>query len=380
MKIAFVVHDYQRVGVGQTRYVGELARRFCRDHEVHVFANRIEGDEDLNIRFHHVPAWRKNALTGLLSFAAASTLQVGNGFDIVHSQGFCGFYGNVFTAHICNRAWHQALEKLDHGVTLREGIFNAFATTFEYSTYRRASNSNVIAVSSRVAEDLRKFYHCPAPMRVIHHGVDLETFSPENRPRMRSEVRGELGLTEKDFVFLYVGHLRKGAERCVRALARLERGVLVCVARTPSDPYRALAKELGLGDRVRLLSFSQHVERFYAAGDALLLPSPYDAFGMVVTEGMASGLPVVVSREAGASELIRNGLNGYVLEDVTNEAELAGRMQSLLADPDGAKRLGCAARKTVESLTWDWVAQETMQVYEDLLTRKLQRGLRPAVP
>ena len=108
-----------------------------------------------------------NALTGLLSFAAASTLQIGNGFDIIHSQGFCGFYGNVLTAHICNRAWHQALEKLEHGVTLREWIFNAFATTFEYSIYRRAQNCNVIAVSSRVADDLRKFYYCPAQLRVL---------------------------------------------------------------------------------------------------------------------------------------------------------------------------------------------------------------------
>src|SRR5579871_5757094 len=262
VKIAFVVHDYQRVGVGQTRYVGELARRFSRQHEVHVFANRIEGDGDGNIHFHHVPAWRKNALTGLLTFAAASTMQIGNGFDIVHSQGFCGFYGNVFTAHICNRAWHRALAKLDGGVTLREWIFNAFATTFEYSTYRRARRSRVIAVSSRVANDLRTIYHCPAPTRVIHHGVDLDVFSPANRHRFRSQVREQLGLGDSDFVFLYVGHLRKGAEPCLRALANLERGVLVCVARTPADPYKALAKKLGIESRVRFLSFSEHVERF----------------------------------------------------------------------------------------------------------------------
>lgn len=365
VKIAFVVHDYQRAGVGQTRYVGELARRFSREHEVHVFANRIEGDGDTSIRFHHVPAWRHNALTGLLTFAAASTWQVGSGFDIVHSQGFCGFYGNVFTAHICNRAWHRALQKLEGGVTLRESIFNAFATTFEYSIYRRAKGA-VIAVSKRVGEDIRTIYHCGAPMQVIHHGVNLELFSPENKSGMRAEVRKQLELDEKEFIFLYVGHLRKGARRCIEALAQLEHGTLVCVSRTPSGSYRALADQLGLGKRVRLIDFSQQVERFYAAADALVMPSPYDAFGMVVTEAMASGLPVVVSREAGASELIEPGINGLLLDDVSSDSELAAHMQSLQKQPEWAEGLGRAARKTVERLSWDSVAQQTMRVYEEL--------------
>jgi UDP-glucose:(heptosyl)LPS alpha-1,3-glucosyltransferase len=99
-----------------------------------------------------------------------------------------------------------------------------------------------------------------------------------------------------------------------------------------------------------------------------VLPTPYDAFAMVVSEAMASGLPVIVSREAGASELIEHGVNGLLLNDAS-VAELARQMASLERDRAGAARLGCAARKSVEGLTWDTVADQTMSVYRELLAK-----------
>jgi UDP-glucose:(heptosyl)LPS alpha-1,3-glucosyltransferase len=362
VKIAFVVHDYRLADVGQTRYVRELARRFSREHEVHIFANRIESDEDQNIHFHHVGAWRMNALTTMLSFAVMSTIRIRGDFDIVHSQGFCGFYGNVFTAHICNRAWHLALRRLEAGVTMRELVFNYFATALEFATYRRA-RTQVIAVSSRVAQDLKRYYHCRAPMHTIHHGVNLDVFSRERRSALRAKTRQKMRLTEADFTFVFVGNLRKGARKCILALSRLRQGILVCASRTRPEPYLALVEQLGLTNRVRFLDFSEHVEEVYAAADALLLPSPYDAFGMVVTEAMACGLPVVVSREAGASEVITHGANGLLLNEVVDETELAEAMFSLCEDRDWAQQLGCAARETAQHLSWDAVAAMTHRVY-----------------
>ena len=86
MKIAFVVHDYRR-REGHSRYVVELATRFAREHEVHVFANEIESGSDSRIHFHHVRAWRRSALTSILTFAVDATLKVRGKFDIIHNQG-----------------------------------------------------------------------------------------------------------------------------------------------------------------------------------------------------------------------------------------------------------------------------------------------------
>ncbi len=85
---------------------------------------------------------------------------------------------------------------------------------------------------------------------------------------------------------------------------------------------------------------------------------------------MGCGLPVVVSQEAGVAELIRHGVNGLLLEDVTSHAELARHMRFLQEDPQRADSLGRAGRETVEAITWDAVAAQTLRVYEDLLQRR----------
>jgi UDP-glucose:(heptosyl)LPS alpha-1,3-glucosyltransferase len=378
MRIAYVVHDYHRAG-GHSRYVAELASRFANKHEVHVYANRIEHGDETNIHFHTVPAWRANALTTVLSFVLPVTFQIGRGFDVIHSQGFCGLRGNVFTAHICNRAWHRALQKIEGGASFRESIFNAMGTTLEFGLYRFLRRSPVIAISRRVAQDLVDFYHCPAPIRVIYHGVDLDLFSPANRRRWRSEARAQYGLTDDEMVYLYVGDLRKGASRCIQALAQLNqpqalaRGTsearLLFVSRSRTSMYQRMAEQAGIADRVLFVGPTNQVERAYAAADVFVLPTPYDAFGMVVTEAMASGLPVIVSREAGASELIQHRVNGLLLDAAGSVPELAGHMESLQSDRDWAADLGCAARRSVESLSWDVVAKQTEQVYKDLVCR-----------
>lgn len=369
LRIAFVVHDYHRGG-GHSRYVAELAGRFCRQHEVHVFANRIVDDGTPGIHFHKVPAWRANALTTVLTFAVPATLQVGGGFDIIHSQGFCGFTGNVFTAHMCNAAWYRALRNSKEGATLRESVFSTLASTLEHWTYRFSRRSKVIAVSQRVGQDLVRYYHCPADIRVIYHGTDTELFSPRTRQALRQKARQQFGIPDGAFVFLYVGQLRKGARQCIQALAQLSEGLLLCVSPSEPNAYRRLAKECGVEQRVIFAGHTKEVEKAYAAGDALLLPTPFDTFALVVSEAMACGLPIVVSREAGVSELIEHGVNGLLLEDANSSAELAGHMFRLQHDAEGTERLSRAGRETIARFTWDAVAERTLEVYESLLGRR----------
>jgi UDP-glucose:(heptosyl)LPS alpha-1,3-glucosyltransferase len=90
---------------------------------------------------------------------------------------------------------------------------------------------------------------------------------------------------------------------------------------------------------------------------------------MVVSEAMASGLPVIVSREAGAAELIQDGVNGLLLQDLSSEQELARHMGDLVANRRRAADLGILARKTAETLSWDTVACQTMCAYRELLGR-----------
>jgi glycosyltransferase EpsD len=89
---------------------------------------------------------------------------------------------------------------------------------------------------------------------------------------------------------------------------------------------------------------------------------------------MACGLPVIVSREAGASELIDHGRDGLLLTDHRDVAELGRHMNDLCTKRDWAERLGASARQTAERYSWDTVGQQTMRVYQDVVA--LRNGSR----
>jgi glycosyltransferase involved in cell wall biosynthesis len=362
MKIAYVVHDYNKSG-GHSRYVAELAERFSLEHDVHVFANRIQQNCAKTVRFHHVPAVRTSALTSILSFAATISCCVKEEFDIVHVQGYCGLRGNVITTHACNEAWYRAL-KQDGLATPRDRVFHSITSRLEQRLYGNSNGCQVIAVSHQVARGITELYHCRAPVQVIYHGVDLEAFSPQSRTRFRTATRRSLGVGQDETVFLFVGNLRKGARQCIEAIAQIPSGLLLLVSPSPANTYSRLSARLCCADRVKFLGPTHEIHKIYAAVDGLVLPTPYDTFGLVCTEAMACGLPVVVSARAGASELIEDRRNGLVLQDPSDSEALAYLMAYIARDNNLASEIGAAARRTVESFSWDAVAQRTLQVYE----------------
>jgi UDP-glucose:(heptosyl)LPS alpha-1,3-glucosyltransferase len=373
MRIAYVVHDYHRKG-GHSRYVAELAMRFSREHEVHVFANCVEPEPGVRIHFHHIPALRMSALMSVLSFQLGALGRVRGDFDIVHAQGMCGWRYDVLTAHICNRAWYRA--RRAHGMAvgwrerLSDRVFDGIVTPLEALLYRTSRDRWVIAISDVTRRNLAECYGRRERTAVIHHGVDAALFQPAARAQNRTVMRRELGYDETDFVALYVGSLQKGAAFALQALRHAPRVKLLGVSPTPPKPYLAAADRAGLRGRVQFRPATDAIEQYYAAADAFVYPSPYDAFGMVITEAMAAGLPVVTSRAAGAAELIAHGREGLLLDDPADAREIAGHLNRLVEDRDLCRELGEAARLRVEAQCWDRVAAETMAVYRRALAER----------
>ena len=368
MRIAFVVHDYNRV-FGHSRYVAELASRFVRDHEVHVFSNTF-ADVDRGIVPHHVPALRATALTTILSFYPAATLRIGGSFDIVHAQGFAAAGANVITAHISNASWMRARREFLGGrLPWTERVFGAAVIPLERLALR-SRRATVIAISNALARDLESVYGRHSATAVIHHGVDHRQFNPAVRERHRDAMRLELGCAGDDVLFLFVGDLRKGFAQAVAALGP-SGGRLLGVSRSDPAEVLALAEKHRVADRVRVDPPSSHIERYYAAADAFIFPTPYDAFGMVVTEAMACGLPVVTTRAAGAAELIDHDQTGLLVDDPADVGAFTTHMRALAADPSRRRRLGEAAAAAMRNQSWDSVAERTMTLYERVVSTRL---------
>jgi UDP-glucose:(heptosyl)LPS alpha-1,3-glucosyltransferase len=98
--------------------------------------------------------------------------------------------------------------------------------------------------------------------------------------------------------------------------------------------YHATIKRWGLHDRVLFLPPRQDVEFYYAAADAYVGPSPEDAFSLPPLEGIAYGLPVIVSCHSGVSEIITHGVDGFILKDPQDAEELARLIRFLYENSD----------------------------------------------
>ena len=365
LNLAFVVHDYHRHG-GQSRYVVELATRFRRDHEIHVYANTVNDTDTAGIQFHHVPAWRSSALASILSFVVPATLMVRK-HDIVHAQGLCGLRHTVATAHFVQPAWHAARAEFCGSTTWKQRIAQWLIAPLERRALVGRGVRRVIAVSGRTAADIRQHYGRTRGVSIIHHGVDAETFHPGLRAQCRPGLLKQLGLAEDAVLALFAGNLQKGGAAAVETIARVP-GVHLLLA-TASDTRAIMnqAHHLGCVDRVHPLGFSKHLERWLAAADMLLYPTFFDTFGLVIAEAMACGIPVVTTLCAGASDLVQHGKTGWLVDDPRNIDALAEGVRLLVNNSGLRTRMGNASRAVAEKRTWDAVAEETMAVYRGML-------------
>jgi UDP-glucose:(heptosyl)LPS alpha-1,3-glucosyltransferase len=366
LRIALVVHDYNR-HVGHSRYVAELATRFKRNHEVHIFANTFEEPDPEGLTVHHVPACRLNALMSALSFVIPATMMVGDKFDIVHAQGLCGLRHNVATAHFCQPAWHDSLVQMNRRLTWKQRVTRALLTPLEWWALYQSGTRRVIAISKRMRSDLAKYFRRRDGVRLIYHGVDLEIFHPRNRLSHREQIRLALKVPPSVCLSLFVGNLQKGAAAAIRAVARVPETHLLLISSSDPESDQAIARAENVSKRVHFLPHSKNVERYFAAADVFVFPTLYEPYGMVISEAMAAGLPVITPRGAGAAELITHIANGWLTESPWEVDQITEGLKKLSENPQMRTAMGAAARSVIEAYTWDEVARQTMSVYREIV-------------
>jgi UDP-glucose:(heptosyl)LPS alpha-1,3-glucosyltransferase len=226
----------------------------------------------------------------------------------------------------------------------------------------------LLALSRRVKEQILEGYpHLADRIEVVYNPVDIDEYHPKLREQFRVATRRELRTDDDATVFLLVGNdfRRKGVTTALRALCYLPANAVLWVVghdKRLAD-YEELAGRLGVP--VRFAGAQQDPRRFYAAADAFVFPSRYDAFGQAALEALACGLPVIASAAAGASELIETDRSGYVLRDPDDPRELGERMLSV-TNRATRERLSTTARRTAEEHSWERHFDRMLRVYEEV--------------
>ncbi|MHC5908637.1 glycogen synthase [Streptomyces sp. S6] len=240
----------------------------------------------------------------------------------------------------------------------------------------------VIAVSGAMREDILGCYPAldPARVHVVHNGIDTELYRPDHG----TEALLRAGVDPGRPYVLFVGRItrQKGVPQLLRAVRDIDPAAqVVLCAGAPDTPeidreFRELYEELsrvrsGVHWIPKMLPRPEVIQLLTHAA-VFVCPSVYEPLGIVNLEAMACGTPVVASRVGGIPEVVDDGHSGVLVEvggeDGEFEAGLARALDSVLADPAAARRMGEAGRaRAVGEFGWGAVARRTVALYEEIL-------------
>ena len=342
-----------------------------RGHEAHAFASAWDRAAlDPRVVCHHVPARGLLAAGRVAGFRRASTRAIAAaGVEVTGSFGVAAAPGSVVWMQSVHAAW---LDVCARTRTARERIkqrlnpFHPMILRAEKRMLARREYRRLIALTPAVRDDLARFYAVPpGDVDVLPNGFSRAEFNPGDRWRDRDEMRRRLDLPAKATVIVFVANEteRKGLPQLLRAVARLGDPTLyvLAVGHFEPGPAARLAASLGLGGRVRFPGGDARVAPYYAAADVFALPTQYEAWGLVIVEALACGLPVLTSRLAGAAEVVTEGANGELLDDPRDVPEIAAKLGALLGRLPAAD--AGEISRSVDAYEWARV----MDCYEQIL-------------
>ena len=384
MKIALVSSNATSEG-GVPHYVASLARALAKGNEVTIYSSTFGSFDGTGVRCRKIRTIGGSGIIFDLSFLIVSTLVIwghrlkrGDEFDIIHSHVGSPFFSDVFTSHFHERDGIARMKTAPKDMP-RDNLLNRLRTRLmagmETALLARRNSRTWIVLSAA----MKSSFICnhpvpPESVFVIPNGVDSSRYSPDNAARYRDGVRDRLSLAPDGQVLLFLGGdwPRKGLAQAIEALSLLagSKATLLVAGYGNVATYRNLAKRYRIEDRVIFAGPTREGWTYYAACDVYLLPSLYEPFGLSVLEAMASGLPVLVSRDSGVAELINDGVDGLLIREPRDVTEISAKLGALLKDADLRARLGRQARRTALQYPWDRVARETEEVYEKVLLQK----------
>src|SRR6184192_197666 len=274
--------------------------------------------------------------------------------DILHTHtAKAGTVGRV-AALLAGRRKPPIVVHTFHGHVLR-GYFGPVRSLFfrllERWLARRTTA--LVAVSPQVRDDLVSLGVAPAErFVVIRLGIELDerVAGPQNG---RLESRRYLGIPPDRFAVGWIGRMTavKRTDDVLVAFKRLRESgvdaVLCMVGDGPDRPgLEQRAHDLGIVRNTLFLGYQQEVAPFYAAFDALVLPSSNEGTPVSVIEALGAGRPVVATRVGGVPDVVRDGEDGFLVEPGATD-ELAERLERLARDPALRERMGKQGRERV---------------------------------
>ncbi|GAB3180328.1 glycogen synthase (ADP-glucose) [Micromonospora palomenae] len=392
LRVDLLTREYPpEVYGGAGVHVEYLARELRRlaDVRVHCFgAPRTEP----GVTAYAEPAGLAGANAALRTMGVDLEMAAGcAGTDVVHSHTW---YANLagHTAKLLHGVPHvvtaHSLEPLRPWKAEQLGGGYALSSWCERTAVEAADA--IIAVSAGMRRDVLTAYPevNPDRVRVVYNGIDTAQYAPDTA----TDVVDRLGIDPSRPSVVYVGRItrQKGLPYLLRAARELPADTqLVLLAGAPDTPEIAAEVEGLVGELranrsgviwVAEMLPKHEVIQVLTHATIFVCPSVYEPMGIVNLEAMACETAVVATATGGIPEVVADGETGLLvpieqagdgsgrpLEPERFVADLAARINEVLADPARAAELGRAGRRrAVEHFSWDAVAARTMEVYRSV--------------
>ena len=384
MRVALIIEwiDAWRGGAETSteQFLRHLLRR--ADVELTVFTrSRPSPTPDMQVRTMSVRTPARSQQSRRFAHRAAVAVRETQ-FDIVHAVSLCpaaNVYeprgGTVAETVLRNLAirppgLRREFKRAANRLNLKQRVM----LKLERQLLAGPRKPMVIAVSDYVARQLHQHYQVP-PVRIrkVLNGVDPDTADAAARQHDRTAIRELYNIRPTDYLAIMVAHnfRLKGLRRWLEALKQLSAGTdlplrSLVIGKDSSPLWERLVAREGLSARVQFTGPTRRAAAFFHAADLLVHPTYYDPCSRVVLEAMSAGLPVITTVHDGASELIADGVNGFVVHEVGCVQALADRVIRL-ADPDLRAEMGAQARRIADRASMARHADGVYQVYREVI-------------
>ena len=399
MKALFLTNEYPpNVYGGAGVHVDYLTRELAKlmDVEVRCFGSQDEQQEHLTVQGFGLDASAWTAPKNLHSIFGALSRDLAFNTtnidaDLVHCHTWYTHFGGilaklnygipfVLTVHSLEplRPWKR--EQLGGGYD--------FSCWIEKQAIEMADA--VIAVSEETKADIQRLFNVPSErIPIIYNGIDTE----EYRPTLADDALRKYGIDPAVPFVLFVGRIarQKGIIHLVNAIQHMAPGfqVVLC-AGAPDTPEIAAEMKTAVAaaqaKRPDVLWIQEMVSKasvyqLYSHAAVFCCPSIYEPFGIINLEAMACETAVVASAVGGIKEVVVDGETGFLVpleqqsespfEPVNPDKfarDLAGRVNTLMADPEMRLRFGKAGRRRAEQkFSWKAIAAQTRDLYQGLV-------------
>ncbi|MFH1645058.1 MAG: glycosyltransferase family 4 protein [Candidatus Omnitrophota bacterium] len=284
--------------------------------------------------------------------------------------------------HYFSKAHAKTLEEIciKKGIPMFLTAHNVWDDNLFMDLMRSVKWAHVIAVSHFIKRELLGVGYNHKNVTVIHHGIDEKIFSPKINSSLAYRKYPVMRGRKVVFHPARMG-LAKGCDVTIKALRIVKQkypDVLLILGGTKNIIDWSMSQEKDIAYMVSLVKFFKleknvlidsfpldFMPGLYAASMVCVYPSSScEPFGLTMLEALASGKPMIVTEAGGMPEIIKDGINGFVIP-IKDFESLASRIIQLLGSNDLRDRFGITGRQIVEqNYTKETVTNATLRLYE----------------